>query len=609
MYDQPFALPDVVRENRDDGSVLLRSRVPLGDTPRNMADVFVDGARRHPDRVLVAERVAGGWRSVTWGEAANGVAGIAQGLIDRGVGGRPVMILSGNSVDHLLLCLAAFSVASPVAATSVAYSMQTSDHAKLRAMAETVEPALVYAEDSGAFAAAIDAVLDVAPDAMLVSEGGRGEALGDLAETVATGAVAARQAAVGPDDVAKYLFTSGSTGRPKAVITTHRMLTANQQAMRQVWPFLNDQPPVLLDWLPWSHTFGGSHNVGMVLYGGGSLYIDDGRPTPELIQRTLANLAEVSPTIYFNVPVGYSLLVPRLRSEPELARRFFRKLRVVFFAAAALPQTLWDQLGQLAADHATAPVAVTTAWGTTETAPAATVAHFASDVPTCIGVPLPGLEAKLAPTAGKYEIRVRGPHITPGYRRRPDLNEQAFDSEGFYRTGDAVSLVDPDRPERGLLFDGRLAEDFKLDTGTWVNVAGVKASLLSSSAGLLQDCVVCGHDRSYVAAMAWLNPVVAAEVAGEQSGTATDLVDHPAVRMHLASALAKANEGVGSSARVARLLLLHEPPQLDAGEITDKGYVNQRACLERRADRVVDVFRDPPEAELIVPDEAALRTP
>jgi feruloyl-CoA synthase len=409
---------------------------------------------------------------------------------------------------------------------------------------------------------------------------------------------------VGPDTVAKLLFTSGSTGEPKAVITTQRMLCANQQAMAQVWPFLAGQPPVLLDWLPWSHTFGGSHNVGMVVYHGGSLYIDDGRPAPGLIEATLRNFGDAAPTVFFNVPVGYALLVPRLKADPALAKRFFRRLRVVFFAGAALPQQVWEELlglAEAAADH---PVAVTTSWGTTETAPAATSAHFPSGRSDCIGVPLPGVEIKLVPDGGKREIRVRGPNVTPGYHARPDLTAAAFDDEGFYRTGDAAELIDPTQPERGLRFAGRIAEDFKLATGTWVNVAAVKSALLSACGGVLQDCVIAGHDRDYIAALAWVNPTAAAQAAGRGHPAGSQgpaLLDDPRLRAYLAESLAALNQSARTSRRVERLMLLADPPDLDAGEITDKGYINQRACLTRRAAGVAAIYSPASHPRIVLP--------
>jgi feruloyl-CoA synthase len=606
-----FSPAAVDREDRADGSVVLRSHHPLGPYPATIVEVFTGRARDHPGRTLVAQRDGGGWRALSWGEAAVQVETLARSLLDRGVSGRPVMILSGNSIEHLLLTLAAFTVGSPAVPVSVAYSLQSSDHEELRRIAALVTPAVVFADDAGAFGPALSAVRDecaarepASDPAVVTITGGHGT-LAWRELTAALPKPAGDAAAdVGPDTVAKLLFTSGSTGEPKAVITTQRMLCANQQSMRQVWPFLNQQPPVLLDWLPWSHTFGGSHNVGMVLYNGGSLYIDDGRPAPALIDRTLRNLKDTAPTVYFNVPVGYSLLVPRLKADPALAKRFFRNLQVVFFAAAALPQQVWDDLLALAGTAADHPVAVTTSWGTTETAPAATSAHFPSGRSDCIGVPLPGVEVKLVPEGGKQEIRVRGPNVTPGYYRRPDLTQAAFDGDGYYRTGDAAELIDPALPEQGLRFAGRIAEDFKLDTGTWVNVAAVKSALLSACGGVLQDCVITGHDRGYVSALAWLNPVAAAQLTGGShpaEGHSPVLLDDPRVRAYLAQSLAALNEGAGSSRRVERLMLLSDPPQLDASEITDKGYINQRACLTRRAADVAALYGPARHPRVVLP--------
>jgi feruloyl-CoA synthase len=571
-----FAPVSVHREDGPDGSVLVRSTTPLDAYPATLVDAFEAGRAAHPDRILVADRLDGDWRRLTWDEAGAQADAVAAWLTSVGAAGRPVMVLSGNSIEHLVLTLACYRAGSPVAPVSVAYSLQSQDHAKLRRMAELIRPPVVYVDDPVAFAPAVAAVRDVVPDVIAVSR-----LIGLQATAV--------NADIGPDTVAKLLFTSGSTGEPKAVVTTHRMLCANQQAIRQVWPFLADEPPVIVDWLPWSHTFGGSHNLNLVLVGGGSLYVDDGRPAPALLERTVANLAEIRPTLVFNVPVGWSLLLPRLQADPDLARAVFARIRVLFFAAAALPQPVWDGLRELAGKYATQPIAVTTSWGATETAPAATSAHFPCDRSDCIGVPLPGVELKLAPVGDKREIRVRGPHVTPGYFDRPDLTRAAFDDDGFYRTGDAVEFIDAANPGLGLRFAGRIAEDFKLDTGTWVNVAAVKAALLSAAGGLLQDCVVTGHDRSEVAAMAWLNPVAAAGLGPSE------------LRARLEGCLAIVNAEAGSSRQVQRLLLLTEAPRLDAGEITDKGYVNQRATLDRRADLVDLLYEDGPHPDVITP--------
>jgi feruloyl-CoA synthase len=371
------------------------------------------------------------------------------------------------------------------------------------------------------------------------------------------------------------------------------MLMANQQQIRQVWPFLADEPPVLLDWLPWSHTFGGNHDTNMVLANGGTLWIDDGRPTPALIGRTVRNLADARPTVYFNVPAGYATLLPRLERDREAARAFLDRLRLGFFAAAALPQELWDRIEKLAADHGSR-MRMTTSWGLTETAPAATSAHFPIPRSDVLGVPLPGVELALVPVGEKVEVRVRGANVTPGYLGRPDLTEAAFDEEGFFRTGDAVALADPDDVAAGLLFRGRTAEDFKLATGTFVSVGTLRPRLLSAARGLLTDAVICGEDGDRVTALVWLHP----DAAGRCD---PDGVPEPSLREELVATMRRlAAEGGGSSQLVDRLALLREPAALDAGEITDKGYVNQRAVRERRADLVALLSAEPVPPQVVV---------
>jgi feruloyl-CoA synthase len=370
------------------------------------------------------------------------------------------------------------------------------------------------------------------------------------------------------------------------------MLAANQQMMRQVWPFLDGERPVVVDWLPWSHTFGGNHNVGMVLVSGGTLYIDAGRPAPALFAVTLANLADIPPTVYFNVPAGFAQLVPALENDPAFAQRFFSRLRLIFNAAAALPPNLRERLAAVAAKTAGRAVPVTGSWGLTETAPAVTSAHFEYDDPACIGVPLPGAEVKLVPAEDGYEIRVRGPMVTPGYFGRADLTAEAFDGEGFYRTGDAVRLVDEDQPGRGLAFRGRLAEDFKLTTGTFVRVGAVRTALLSAIP-LLADAVIAGEGRDFVTALAWLNAAEARELLGRDAGADGDVITDAAVLGHLSAALARHQPAGGSAARVERLLVMSRPAGLDSGEVTDKGYVNQRRVLRNRAGLAALLYASP----------------
>jgi feruloyl-CoA synthase len=486
---------------------------------------------------------------------------------------------------------------------SVAYSLMSADHARIRAIASLTEPGLVFADDAGAFAGALDAL---GLEKVLVARGDREGAL--RLDDLLTGHSGLDDLLTGhstldgdhgpsAETVAKLLFTSGSTGVPKGVINTHRMLCSDQAMLQAVWPFLAEEAPVLVDWLPWSHTFGGNHNLNLALFNGGTIYIDDGKPAPPLFPRTIAALRDVPPTVYFNVPAGYALLAPALENDPGLAERFFSRLRFMFYAAAALPDTLATRLRALASKHADHHVPLTSAWGTTETAPGATTMHYEGAPTGCIGVPNPGTSIKLAPVGEKLEIRVKGPNVTPGYFRQAELTTATFDEEGYYRSGDAVKLIDPADPNQGLLFDGRIAENFKLLTGTWVAVGSLRTRLVSA-AGVLSDAVICGQDAEYVAALAWVNQAE----ARKRLGTDEDVgLDDVRLREHLASALGSLNADAGSASRIERLLLLETPPSLDAGEITDKGYLNQRRTLECRAGEVARVYAADPGPELITP--------
>ena len=587
------------------GTLLLRSAKRLGGYPVSVVHSVREHARQAPDSPMIAERAGGHWRTVTYGQAVAAAGAIGQALLDRGLGpSRPLLILSGNSVDHLLMTLGAMTAGVPVAPVSVAYSLQSRGHARIRAIARLIRPGAVFAEDASAFGPALEAL----PGGAVIAS--RGEypdvqLLSALLATEPRAAVAAAFASVSPDGIAKILFTSGSTGTPKGVLNTHRMLAANQQMMRQVWPFLTAERPVIVDWLPWSHTFGGNHNVNMVLTSGGTLYVDGGRPVPGMFAQTIANLADVPPTLYFNVPAGYAQLVPALEADTEFAERFFSRLRLIFNAAAALPSPLRDRLRAAARKATGREIPVTGSWGATETAPAVTSAHYAFADARCIGVPLPGAEVKLAPAEeGAYEIRVKGPNVTPGYFARRDLTEEAFDDEGFYRTGDAVELVDPDDLNAGLIFRGRIAEDFKLESGTFVRVGAVRSALLSAIP-VLADAVLAGENRDCVCALVWLNPAEARALLGEQPEPDGELITHDGLRAHLARALVGHNDAAGSSARIQRLVVMACPPSLDDGEITDKGYVNQRKVLARRAALVDMLYADPSPAGVIIVDRTA----
>ena len=597
---ETFAPPDTAIERRPDGTVVLRSRHPLPDFKSSIPAVLRERAAAHPDRTLAAQR--GGddrWSSLTYGEARTNADALAQSLLELGLGpDRPVMILSGNSIEHLLLSLGAYTAGVPVMPISVAYSLMSADHARIKSIAELTRPGLLFADDAQQFSPALDAL---GPDlaSTLVARGTRPGALrlDDLLAAQPSAAVEGALAAVGPDTTVKLLFTSGSTDVPKGVINTNRMLCSNQAVLASIWPFLVDEPPVLVDWLPWSHTFGANHNLNLVLFNGGTLYIDDGRPVPPLFGRTLQALREVAPTVYFNVPAGFALLAGVLEQDRGFAEHFFSRLRFMFYAGAALPDALalrLRALAELVADH---EVPLTSSWGTTETAPAATSAHFRDAAVGCIGVPLAGTAIKLAPVADKLEIRVSGPNVTPGYYRAAEQTAAAFDDEGFYRSGDAVVLVDEQDPDQGLLFDGRIAEDFKLLTGTWVTVGPLRTRLLGA-ARVLTDAVICGQDQEYVAALAWVNQGEARAVC-EADGD-VELSDSR-LRRHLAQTLATLGGAAGSAGRVERLLLLTEPPSLDAGEITDKGYLNQRRCLECRAAEVARLYAPEPDPDVISP--------
>src|SRR3954454_9073591 len=587
-HRETFTAPRIEAEQRPAGRLVIRPTEPVGEHPVSVVHSFRAHAAAHPDRLLVAERGPdGAWVRSTWGEVREQADRVAQGLLDRKLTGRPVLILSGNSRLHLVVTLAAMTVGVPVAPVSVAYSLQSTDHAKLRALANLTGPAVVVAEDA-TFAPAVAAVgkgrTVLSRDGVLTPE---------TFGAAPTGEVDRRCAALERTDIAKILFTSGSTAHPKGVVNTHGMLAANQQQMRQVWPFLDDEPPVLLDWLPWSHTFGGNHNMNLVLTHGGRLRIDDGRPAPPLIGRTARNLADVRPTLYFNVPAGYAALLPLLESDPDTARAFLARLRLGFFAAAALPQQLWDRLEELSAEHG-GRMRMTTSWGLTETAPAATSAHFPITRSDVLGVPLPGVQVALVPVGEKREIRVKGPNVTPGYHRAPELTAAAFDEEGFFRTGDAVGLADPDDVAAGLVFRGRIAEDFKLATGTFVSVGTLRPKLLSASAGLLFDAVLCGADRDCVTAMVWLHPEQAGRLDAEGA-------PEPSLREVLVATMQLlAGDASGSSQYVERLLVLREPAQLDTGEITDKGYVNQVAVRDRRSDQLRLLTANPLPRQVVV---------
>jgi feruloyl-CoA synthase len=601
-----FAPAAVVSETRPDGSILLRCPRALGPYVRCIGEYLVHWAQAAPARVFLAERQGSGWRTVSYAQALVAARAIGASLLERHLGvERPLVILSDNSVNHALLTLGAMHVGVPVAPVSPAYSVMSKDHAKLRSIFDLLNPGLIYACDGAKFAPALLAVdrhgAQIVTDSGAAQEGLPILSFDALLATPVGVAVDDAYAGVGPDTIAKILFTSGSTGIPKGVINTQRMLCSNQQAIVQNWPFLEDRPPIVVDWLPWNHTFGGNHNFNMILKNGGTLYVDEGKPAPGLIEKTIANLREISTTMYFNVPRGFDMIMTYLEQDDALRQRFFADLDMIFYAAAALPQNSWQRLEALSVKARGRATTMLSAWGATETSPMVTNVHFKIDHAGVIGLPAPGCEIKLVPNATKMELRVRGPNVMPGYWKQPALTEAAFDEEGFYLMGDAGRFANPDDHAQGIEFDGRIAEDFKLTSGVWVHVGALRVNALSVLTPVAQDIVVTGHDRDTVGFLIFANSAGCRSLCPELAADlplAQVLVDSR-VLAYVRCGLEQLASGGGSSMAAERALLMEEPPSIDAGEITDKGYINQRAVLTRRSALVKHLHATTPDDRVV----------
>ena len=599
-------------EPGENGCVYVHPTETLGDYPPRLADCLRLWAAQAPHRIFLAQRGNhGSWQTITYADCWTRVRRIAEGLLHEGLSPeRPLIILSGNSIEHALLALAAMYVGVPYAPIAPSNSLAVRQYNALEQVWQNFDPGMAFVQDGAAFTPALKAVVRDKRIRIVhhasPPEGFPSIALSDLEASEISSAAEQANRATGPDSILKVLYTSGSTGLPKGVITTNRMLSSNQQMLRQVMPCLAEEPPVVCDWLPWNHTFGGSHNFGIVLYNGGTLYMDNGKPVAGLFNETVRNLREIAPTAYFNVPKGYEMLVQHLRSDRALRETFFSRLKLLFFAAAGLNRRTWDEMQDLAFETCGEEILVVTGLGATETAPFALSTDSAGSAPGWLGLPVPGVELKLVPAGGRMEARVRGPSITPGYWRRPDLNAPAFDEENYYRMGDAIGFVDPADPQKGFLFQGRLNEEFKLSTGTWVRVSTLRIRLLAHFDGLLQDAVLAAPDRDYVAALLFPNLDACRKLCPGTTASATlpEIVSRPEVRSAFQQRLSSfVMENSASSTHVRRAILLDSPPSMEAREVTDKGTLNQSAVLNNRAAAVERLYQELPDGDVLVVDD------
>jgi feruloyl-CoA synthase len=604
-----FGVTRVVLRQGPPGVHYLRADQALESYPARITDRLQHWALTAPGRSFMARRekqadgTTGDWRHLSYAQAWAAARGIAQGLLDRGLSAeRPVLILSGNDLEHAQLALGCLVAGVPFVPVSPQYSLVSQDYDKLRHVVKTVTPGLVFAADAGSYARAIQATLGGEVEVVLAAgrmEGRASTRFADLAATPVTPAVDRAMRATGPDTIVKLLFTSGSTKMPKAVVNTQRMWCANQQQMAQSMPVLREEPLVLVDWLPWNHTFGGNHNFGMVLFHGGTLYIDDGKPTPALMHETLRNLREIAPTVYFNVPTGFEAIAHAMKTDAQLRRTLLSRVKMFFYAGAALAQPVWDSLYASQEKEIGERIVMVTGLGMTESAPFAVFVTNPGVKTGDLGVPTPGMELKLAVMEGKTEVRYKGPNVTPGYWRAPQETAQAFDEEGFFRTGDAVKWIDESNIHLGLKFDGRIAEDFKLATGTFVSVGPLRAKIVAAGAPYVQDVVLTGMNLKEVGALVFPTPAVRALAGLAPEAPLHEVLECERVIAHFQDVLDKlAQNATGSASCVSRLLLMHEPPSFDKGEVTDKGSINQRAVLTHREALVAALHDD--SAHLIV---------
>lgn len=587
--------PELVVDRREDGTIYVRQKGELGEVPRRISDQLLHWAGKTPDALHLADRnTESGWRELTYAGAVESCRHLGQALIDLKLSPEhPLLILSGNDLEHARLALASIYAGIPYAAVSEAYSLVSTDYAKLKDIVGLLQPGLVFAADGAKFAESIKSAVPAdVPVAVACNPQRPGTLLfEELAATQPTAAIDAAREAVTPDTIAKFLFTSGSTGSPKAVINTNGMICANQMMVRDCYAFMQDEPPIVLDWAPWNHTAGGNKVFFMVLFNGGTLYIDDGNPTPDGMKRTVRNLKEIAPSWYFNVPRGYEELARVFDEDTALRDNFFSRVKMLMYAGAGMAQHTWDDLQRQAVESTGERVLIASGLGATETAPFALMCTIEAERAGNIGVPSKGLELKLAPLDDKLEARLRGPNITPGYWKHSELTTAAFDEEGFYNLGDALKFADPDNPSKGFYFDGRTAENFKLRTGTWVSVGRLRAQLVDHFGGLARDAAITGLDRDYIGALVFPDLAACRKIAAITSDDDSTLCLNPLIRQAFLEKMKSfARQSTGSSTLVRRIILLDTPPDIDKGEVTDKGSINQRAVLSNRSDLVGSLY-------------------
>ena len=590
-------------QTTDDGIRYISSPEPLANYPRALFDRFDYWANLVPDQAAIADRRCDtGWRTVSYADLRENSLAVGEYLLAHGcTADRGLAILAPNSIDHALLALGAMRAGIPYAPITPAYALMSTDFEKLKHVLTLMNPAMIYVDDITPYSISLDSAAPADCLRLAIRGAQGGLSLSDALSQVPGSAVVEAAASVNLDTVVKLLFTSGSTGMPKAVINSQRMMCSNQEMIRHAYAYIKAEPPTLVDWLPWNHTAGGNHNFGLTLYNGGTLYIDDGKPTPALMSETVRNLREVAPTLYFNVPKGYELLVDAMADNTELREVFFSRLKMIQYAGAGLSDHVMNSLKQMAVQTVGEEITIITGYGATETAPFATSPVAPLEVSGHIGLPAPGLELKLVPHDVKTELRLRGPSITPGYWGEPDKTAEAFDEEGFYCIKDAVKLVDPDDISQGLVFDGRIAEDFKLSSGTWVNFGKLRSELVAAAAPLVREVVLTGHDRDFLGALLFLDAEAARRLEPQLTEMSeSELAGHGLIRDRLQQVLMKLAAGAtGSSTRICRAMILEEPASLETGEMTDKGSVNQMAVLSRRADLVEMLYRDPVDSRVI----------